>query len=95
MLRAFEDAEVTHVEDRVDPVADVDIINGCVCRQKVSFENHREKSEGAVCGEETDAWVLHLRVKPRCGCGPLTGTERYINGPLRLVTGAALMIPRL
>lgn len=28
VLRAFEDPDVTHVEDRVDPVADLDIING-------------------------------------------------------------------
>ncbi|KAK9813327.1 hypothetical protein WJX73_000148 [Symbiochloris irregularis] len=28
VLRAFEDPDVTHVEDRVDPVADVEIING-------------------------------------------------------------------
>ena len=28
VLRAFEDPEVTHVEDRVDPVADLDIIHG-------------------------------------------------------------------
>ena len=29
VCRAFEDADVTHVEDRIDPVADLDIIHGC------------------------------------------------------------------
>lgn len=28
VLRAFEDPDVTHVEDRVDPVADLEIIHG-------------------------------------------------------------------
>lgn len=28
VCRAFEDADVVHVEDRVDPVADLDIIHG-------------------------------------------------------------------
>lgn len=30
VCRAFEDAEVVHVEDRVDPVEDLEIIHGCV-----------------------------------------------------------------
>ena len=29
VCRGFEDTEVTHVEDRIDPVADLDIIHGC------------------------------------------------------------------
>ncbi len=29
VCRAFEDADVVHVEDRVDPVADLEIIHGC------------------------------------------------------------------
>lgn len=28
VCRAFEDADVVHVEDRVDPVADLEIIHG-------------------------------------------------------------------
>lgn len=28
VLRAFEDAEVIHVEDRIDPVDDLEIIHG-------------------------------------------------------------------
>lgn len=29
VCRAFEDPDVVHVEDRVDPVADLEIIHGC------------------------------------------------------------------
>lgn len=29
VCRAFEDVDVVHVEDRVDPVADLEIIHGC------------------------------------------------------------------
>ena len=35
VMRAFEDAEVIHVEDRVDPVEDIEIIT-----QEVLFASH-------------------------------------------------------
>ena len=32
VCRAFEDTDITHVEDRIDPVEDLEIIHACVRR---------------------------------------------------------------
>ena len=44
VMRAFDDADVIHVEDRVDPVGDIDIITSELRIKDLEFMNsHREK----------------------------------------------------
>ena len=40
VCRAFEDPDVVHVEDRVDPVADLEIIHGSVCTHLELLPRH-------------------------------------------------------
>jgi len=66
VCRAFEDVDVTHVEDRVDPVSDLDIIHSEL-RLKDIERLSGEWQAGHNCwwGSVNGASALW----PRCGCG--------------------------
>jgi len=70
VCRAFEDPDVTHVEDRVDPVADLDIIHAELRAKDIErlegildgFRKLRgnipkETKEEQECGEKVKAWL--------------------------------------
>jgi len=59
VMRAFEDTDVTHVDDKVDPVRDIEIITSELRLKDIEFmsgrkEQHKKKAAGAATKSPAD-----------------------------------------
>jgi GTPase involved in cell partitioning and DNA repair len=51
VCRGFEDPDVIHTEDRIDPVEDLDIIHGYASKS-IFLPNHKHQVVASVCTGE-------------------------------------------
>ena len=74
VLRAFDDTEVTHVEDRIDPVTDIEIIAGellakDLARIRSIHEDLAKKTRGGVKKEIKEELELCEKIVARLEAG--------------------------
>ena len=62
VMRAFDDPDVIHVEDRVDPVADIEIITSELRVKDLEFmNNHKDKMSKERSAAQTCRWPKRTR----------------------------------
>ncbi|WZN62148.1 ribosome-binding ATPase YchF [Chloropicon roscoffensis] len=74
VLRAFDDTEVVHVEDRIDPVEDIEIIAGeLLAKDLARITNHLEdvskKTRGGVKKEQEEEIAMCTKIKETLEAG--------------------------
>ena len=70
VLRAFDDAEVTHVEDRIDPVSDIEIITGELLAKDMArvqglIDDIAKKTRGGMKKELKEELDILEKIKAR------------------------------
>ena len=97
VVRCFEDSDVTHVDGRIDPVADVETIDTELCLKDLeSVDKRIERAQRAIKGpgskEEKAALEVALRLKEALESGKpvraveISDEERPIVKELQLLT---------